>query len=220
MKQRLERSGIAKRAAQEFRSGDYVNLGFGVPNLCPPYAHEGVTFQTENGAIGYGPLVMEDEIEKADFHYHDAIGRFWVPAPGMACFDVLTSFAMIRSGRMIAILGALQVSEKGDLANWSSGGDSGGTIGGAMDLAFGSKRVIVTMDHTTREQEPRIVKECTYPLTYRQCVDLMVTDLAVIKVTPEGLLLKEVAPGWSVNEVQALTEPELIPAPDLKEMEL
>jgi len=220
MKQRLSRDLIAKRAARELKDGDYVNLGFGVPNLCPPYAHEGVTFQTENGAIGYGPLVMEDEIEKADFHYHDAIGRFWVPAPGMACFDVLTSFAMIRSGRMIAILGALQVSEKGDLANWSSGGDSGGTIGGAMDLAFGSKRVIVTMDHTTREQEPRIVKECTYPLTYRQCVDLMVTDLAVIKVTPEGLLLKEVAPGWSVDEVQALTEPELIPAPDLKEMEL
>ena len=220
MKQRLSRDLIAKRAARELKDGDYVNLGFGVPNLCPPYAHEGVTFQTENGAIGYGPLVMEDEIEKADFHYHDAIGRFWVPAPGMACFDVLTSFAMIRSGRMIAILGALQVSEKGDLANWSSGGDSGGTIGGAMDLAFGSKRVIVTMDHTTREQEPRIVKECTYPLTYRQCVDLMVTDLAVIKVTPEGLLLKEVAPGWSVNEVQALTEPEQIPAPDLKAMEL
>ena len=220
MKQRLSRDLIAKRAARELKDGDYVNLGFGVPNLCPPYAHEGVTFQTENGAIGYGPLVMEDEIEKADFHYHDAIGRFWVPAPGMACFDVLTSFAMIRSGRMIAILGALQVSEKGDLANWSSGGDSGGTIGGAMDLAFGSKRVIVTMDHTTREQKPRIVKECTYPLTYRQCVDLMVTDLAVIKVTPEGLLLKEVAPGWSVDEVQALTEPELIPAPDLKVMEL
>jgi 3-oxoacid CoA-transferase B subunit len=220
MKPRLSRDMIAKRAAHELKDGDYVNLGFGVPNLCPPYAHEGVTFQTENGAIGYGPLVMEDEIEKADFHYHDAIGRFWVPAPGMACFDVLTSFAMIRSGRMIAILGALQVSEKGDLANWSSGGDSGGTIGGAMDLAFGSKRVIVTMDHTTREQEPRIVRECAYPLTYRQCVDLMVTDLAVIKVTPEGLLLKEVAPGWSVDEVQALTEPELIPAPDLKEMEL
>jgi 3-oxoacid CoA-transferase B subunit len=220
MKQRLDRNMIAKRAAQELKDGDYVNLGFGLPNLCPPYADEGVIFQTENGAIGYGPLVMEDEIEKADFHYHDAIGRFWVPAPGMACFDVLTSFAMIRSGRMIAILGALQVSEKGDLANWSSGGDSGGTIGGAMDLAFGSKRVIVTMDHTTREQEPRIVKECTYPLTYRQCVDLMVTDLAVIEVAPEGLLLKEVAPGWSVDEVQALTEPKLIPAPDLKEMEL
>jgi acetate CoA/acetoacetate CoA-transferase beta subunit len=220
MKQRLSRDMIAKRAAQELHDGDYVNLGFGIPNLCPPYAHEGVIFQTENGAIGYGPLVMENEIEKADFHYHDAIGRFWVPAPGMAVFDVLTSFAMIRSGRMIAILGGLQVSEKGDLANWSTGGASGGTIGGAMDLAFGSKSVIVTMDHTTREQAPRIVKKCTYPLTYGECVNVIVTDIAVVRVTPQGLLLAEVVPGWTPEEVQELTEPELIVPSDLKEMQL
>ncbi len=220
MKQRLDREAIAKRAAMELKSGDYVNLGFGIPNLCAAYAEEGVTFQTENGAIGYGPLVPADERDNADFHYHDAIGRFWVPAPGMACFDVVTSFVMIRSGRMITILGALQVSERGDLANWSSGGDLGGTIGGAMDLAFGSKRVIVIMEHNTRDGKPRIVKECTYPLTRKECVDLVVTDLAVVEVTPEGLLLKEMAPGWTAEEVQALTEPKLAIAPDLKEMEL
>ena len=220
MKQRLDREAIAKRAAMELKSGDYVNLGFGMPNLCATYADEGVIFQTENGAIGYGPLVPADEIEKADFHYHDAIGRFWVPVPGMACFDVLTSFAMIRSGRMIAILGGLQVSERGDLANWSTGGALGGTIGGAMDLAFGSKSVIVIMEHNTKEGKPRIVKECAYPLTAKECVDLIVTDLAVIKVTPQGLLLREVAPGWTAEEVQELTEPKLITAPDLKEIEL
>ena len=219
MKQRLEREAIAKRAAMELRSGDYVNLGFGLPNVCAAYAEEGVVFQTENGAIGYGPLVPADQIEKADFHYHDAIGRFWIPAPGMACFDVVTSFIMIRSGRMITILGGLQVSEKGDLANWSTG-ETGGTVGGAMDLAFGSKKVIVIMEHNTREGKPRIVRECAYPLTAKQCVDLIVTDLAVVKVTPEGLVLRETAPGWTADEVQQLTEPRLIMAPDLKEMEL
>lgn len=220
MKQRLDRNGIAKRAAKELKDGDYVNLGLGIPNHCADYADEGVIFHTENGAMGYGPLVSPDEPEKADFHYHDAIGRFWVPAPGMSVFDVVTSFVMIRSGRMIVILGALEVSEKGDIANWSTGGAHSGTIGGAMDLAFGSKRVIVTMEHNTKEGKPRIVKECTYPLTRKECVDLVVTDLAVIKVTPEGLLLREVAPGWTAEEVQALTGPKLIIAPDLKEIEL
>jgi len=139
----------------------------------------------------------------------------------MAIFDVVTSFAMIRSGRLISIMGGFQVSEKGDLANWNTGGDAlGGTIGGAMDLAVGSKKVIITMDHTTKEGNYRIVKKCSYPLTAKECVDLVITDLAVIEVTPEGLLLKEVAPGWTAEEVQALTEPKLIIAPDLKEVEL
>ena len=220
MKQRLDREATAKRAAMELKSGDYVNLGFGIPNLCAAYAGEDVVFQTENGAIGYGPLVPSDEIDKADFHYHDAIGRFWIPAPGMACFDVVTSFCMIRSGRMITILGGLQISEKGDLANWSTGAEHGGTIGGAMDLAFGSKKVIVIMEHVTREGEPRLVRECTYPLTARECVDSIVTDLAVIEVTPDGFMLKEYAPGWTVEEIQQVTEPELKISPDLKEMAL
>ncbi|MBE0480910.1 MAG: succinyl-CoA--3-ketoacid-CoA transferase [Dehalococcoidia bacterium] len=218
MKQRLDRTEIAKRAARELKSGDYVNLGFGMPNLVADYADPGVIFHTENGAIGYGPLVPSTDKESADFHYHDAIGRFWVPAPGMAIFDVLTSFAMIRGGRMTAILGGLQVSEKGDLANWNTGGPQGGIIGGAMDLAFGAKRVIVTMAHTTKDGKSRILKDCTLPLTSKGCVDLVVTDLAVMEVTPSGLLLKETAPGWTAADVQALTGAKLQVAPDLKEM--
>ncbi len=221
MKQRLDRDVIGMRAAKELKDGDCVNLGFGIPTLCALYVPEGVRFQTEAGLLGYGQLVMADEIEKADWHYIDASGRFCTPAPGMAIFDVVTSFAMIRSERLISIMGGFQVSEKGDLANWNTGGDAlGGTIGGAMDLAVGSRMVIITMDHTTKEGNYRIVKKCSYPLTAKECVDLIVTDLAVIEVTPEGLLLKEVAPGWTAEEVQALTEPKLIIAPDLKEIEL
>lgn len=221
MKQRLEREVIAMRAAKELRDGDYVNLGIGMPNLCALHIPEGVIFHSENGALGYGPLVMQGEVEKADQHYVDAGARYFTPAPGMAIFDLVISFAMIRSGRLITILGGFQVSEKGDLANWNTGEDPlGGTIGGGMDLAVGAKRVIITMEHTTKDGKPKIVKQCTAPLTARECVDLIITDLAVIEVTPEGLLLKEVAPGWSAAEVQALTEPRLIVDPDLKEIEL
>jgi len=221
MKPRLEREVIAMRAAKELKDGDYVNLGIGIPNLCALHIPEGVIFHSENSALGYGPLVMQDEVEKADQHYTDAGGRYFTPAPGMSIFDLITSFAMISSGRLITILGGLQVSEKGDLANWNTGQDPlGGTIGGGMDLAVGAKRVIVAMEHSTREGKPKIVKQCTAPLTARECVDLIITDLAVIEVTPDGLLLKEVAPGWSAAEVQALTEPGLILAPDLKDIEL
>jgi 3-oxoacid CoA-transferase B subunit len=221
VKQRLEREVIAMRAAKELMDGDYVNLGIGLPNLCALHIPEGVIFHSENGALGYGPLVMQDEVEKADQHYVDAGARYFTPAPGMAIFDLVISFAMIRSGRLITILGGFQVSEKGDLANWNTGEDPlGGTIGGGMDLAVGAKRVIITMEHTTKDGKPKIVKRCTAPLTARKCVDLVITDLAVIEVTPEGLLLKEVAPGWSAAEVQALTEPRLIVARDLKEIEL
>jgi 3-oxoacid CoA-transferase B subunit len=221
MKPRLEREVIAMRAAKELKDGDYVNLGIGIPNLCALHIPEGVIFHSENGVLGYGPLVMQEEVEKADQHYTDAGGRYFTPAPGMAIFDVLTSFAMISSGRLITILGGLQVSESGDLANWNTGEDPlGGTIGGGMDLAMGAKRVIVAMEHSTKDGKPKIVKQCTAPLTASECVDLIITDLAVIEVTPDGLLLKEVAPGWSAAEVQALTEPGLIVAPDLKDIEL
>lgn len=221
MKQRLDRNTIAMRAAKELKDGDYANLGRGLPSLCALYIPEGVIFQSENGLLGYGPLVMEDEIEKAELYYVDAGGRFLTPAPGMAVFDVVTSFVMISSGRLITILGALEVSEKGDLANWNAGTDAlGGTIGGGMDLAVGAKRVIIAMEHTTKEGKPKIVKECIYPLTAKECVDLIITDLAVIEVAPQGLLLREVAPGWAAEEVQALTEPKLIVAEGLKEIEL
>jgi 3-oxoacid CoA-transferase B subunit len=221
MKFRLDRETIAMRAAKELKDGDYVNLGLGIPTLCGLYVPEGVFFQSENGALGYGPLLLEDEIDKADFHYYDAQGRFFSIAPGMAFIDIFTSFAMIRSGRMVTIMGGLQVSGKGDLANWSIGGDAlGGTIGGSMDLALGAKKVIITMEHTTKDEKPKIVEKCTSPLTARECVDMIVTDLAVIEVKPDGLILKELAPDWTAEEVQALTEPALIVAPDLKEIEL
>lgn len=220
-KQRLDRDTIAMRAAKELKAGDYANLGVGIPNLCALYVPEGVIFQSENGAIAYGPLVMEDEIQRAEFHYVDSGGRFFTLVPGTAFFDVMVSFLMIRGGRLVSILGALEVSAKGDLANWNTGGDAlGGTIGGGMDLAVGAKRVIVTMEHTTKDGKPKIVKKCSYPLTAKECVDLIVTDLAVIEVTPKGLVLKEVAPGWTAKEIQDLTEPKLKIAPDLKEMEL
>jgi 3-oxoacid CoA-transferase B subunit len=221
MKQRLDRDTMGMRAAKELKDGDCVNLGFGIPTLCALYVPDGVRFETEAGLLGYGRLVMADEIDQADWHYIDASGRFCTPAPGMAIFDVVTSFAMIRSGRLISIMGGFQVSERGDLANWNTGGDAlGGTIGGAMDLAVGSRMLIIIMEHTTKEGKPRIVKECTYPLTAKESVDLIVTDLAVIEVTPGGLLLKEVAPGWTADEIQGLTEAELIISPDLKEVEL
>jgi 3-oxoacid CoA-transferase B subunit len=221
MKNRLDREVIAMRAAKELKDGDCVNLGIGIPNLCALHMPEGVRFQTENGALGYGPLITEDEIEKVDNHYVDAGGKFWTPIPGMALFDVVTSFAMIRSGRLTSILGGLQVSEKGDLANWNTGGGAlGGTIGGGMDLAVGAKKVIVTLEHTTKEDMPKILKECTFPLTARRCVDVVISDLAVIEITESGMVLKEVAPGWSAEEIQSLTEPNLILAEDLKEIDL
>lgn len=220
-KQRLDRDTISMRAAKELKAGDYANLGVGIPNLCALYVPEGVIFQSENGAMGYGPLVLEGEIEKAEFCYVDSGGRFFTLVPGTVFYDVLTSFLMIRGGRLVSILGALEVSAKGDLANWNTGGDAlGGTIGGGMDLAVGAKRVIVTMEHTTKDGKPKIVKKCSYPLTAKECVDLIVTDLAVIEVTPKGLVLKEVAPGWTAKDIQALTEPKLKIAKDLKEMEL
>ena len=171
--------------------------------------------------MGYGSLIREDEIDEVDHHYVDAGGKYWRSAPGMALFDLLTSFSMIRSGRLTTILGGLQVSEKGDLANWNTGsGALGGTIGGGMDLAVGAKKVIVALEHVDKNGNPKIVKTCTYPLTAKNCVNVVISDMAVIEVTPKGLVLKEYAPGWSVEEIQAVTEPTLIIAEDLKELDL
>lgn len=221
MKERLSEDVVAMRAAKELEPGDYCNLGGGIPLLCAIYAREGVIFQGENGVLGYGELLTDENWQLYDFSHIDAAGHFVLPAPGESFFDFVTSLSMMRSGRLKTVLGALQVSEKGDLANHSvSAQDVYLMIGGAMDLAWGSKQVIVTMTHITKEGEPKIVKELSLPLTGKECVDLIVTDLAVIEVTGEGLLLKEIAPGWSVEEVQAFTGPKLIIAPDFKEMEL
>lgn len=222
MKEQLDEQTIALRAAREFPHGSAVNLGFGIPGLCSLFVPEGrmVMFHAENGALGFGPLLTEDQKAERDLYLVNASGQLVTWRPGISFFDHATSFGMIRGGHIdIAVLGALQVSEEGDLANWRTPGKSGG-MGGAMDLAVGCQKVIVTMTHTTRNDEPKILKKCTYPITAKACVDLVITDLAVIEVTKAGLVLKELAPGWTVEEVQALTEPKLLLASDLKEIAL
>lgn len=221
MKERLSDEVIAMRAVKELKEGDYCNLGIGIPQFGASYVPEGVQVQTENGAIGFGPLLTMENVDKVSADMADAGARFFSQAPGMCFFDLLTSFAMIRSGRMVSILGGLEVSEKGDLAIHSTGETSGfPQIGGSMDLAWGAQTLIVTMTHTTKDNNPKIVKDLRLPLSARRCVDLIVTDIAVIEVQPGGLLLKEVAPGWTAQDVQSLTEASLKIAEDLKEMEL
>ena len=208
------------RVAKELPDGTYVNLGIGIPTLVSNYVPEGHTvfYHSESGVLNCGPLADEGE---EDVDLINAGGQFLKSLPGMSFFNSADAFAMIRGGHIdLTVLGALQVSEKGDLANWMLPDRGMGNIGGAMDLAAGAKRIIVAMEHTDRRNRRKIVKECTYPVTGRQCVSLIVTDLAVIEVAKHGLILKEIAPGWTVEEVQELTEAKLTPAPDLKEVEL
>ena len=208
------------RVAKELPDGTYVNLGIGIPTLVSNYVPEGHTvfYHSESGVLNCGPLADEGE---EDVDLINAGGQFLKSVPGMSFFNSADAFAMIRGGHIdLTVLGALQVSEKGDLANWMLPERGMGNIGGAMDLAAGAKRIIVAMEHTDRRNRPKIVKECTYPVTGRQCVSLVVTDLAVIEVAKHGLMLKEIAPGWTVEEVQELTEARLTPAPNLKEVEL
>ena len=210
-KSRLDHQTMAMRAAKELQDGFYVNLGIGLPdlvsNFIPP--DKTIIYQSESGILGMGPLVLEED--KMD---HDVVNPAVHPVsvvPGASFFDIAESFDMIRGKHLdVTILGALQVSEKGDIANWMLPGKRAGAMGGALDLAVGAKRVIAMLEHTTRDGKPRILRECTYPLTAKECVELIITDLAVIEVTGEGLLLKEIAPGWSVDEIQALTEATLI----------
>ena len=220
MKERLDEQTIALRAAREFADGMVVNLGYGMPGLCANLiaGDKTVFFQSENGMLGYGTLATDEE---KDYELINASDQPVTPLSGMCFFDSAAAFDMIRGGHIdIVVLGAYQVSEKGDLANWGRPGRPATGMGGGMDLAVGAGKIIITMLHTTRDGAPRIVKECNYPLTARRCVDLIITDLAVIEVTGNGLLLKETAPGWTVREVQALTEAKLMPAEDLKEIEL
>lgn len=220
MKQRLDEQTIALRVAKEFKDGDVVNLGYGMPSLASDFIPEGrdVLFQYEIGLLGAGPLATPGE---GDEDLINASAQFITPAPGMSVFNSAEAFDMILGGHIdITVLGAYQVSEKGDLANWRTGTRHGIGMGGAMDLAVGAKKLIVSMLHTTKDGKYRIVKECDYPVTAKECVDLIVTDIAVIEVTKEGMVLKEVAPGWSADEIQAVTEPRLIIAEDLKDIEL
>jgi 3-oxoacid CoA-transferase B subunit len=197
-----------------------ANLGIGLPTLVSNFIPEGVSvlFQAENGILGYGGIAPDDEYDQ---DLINAGGQPVTLRPGAAFFDSADSFAMIRGGHVdLSVLGGFQVSEKGDLANWMVPARKAGSIGGAMDLAVGAKKLIVAMEHTTKNGEPRIVRECSYPLTAVRAVDLIVTNLAAIEVTPEGLLLTEVAPGVTPEEVYAATEPRLTPAKELREMEL
>jgi 3-oxoacid CoA-transferase subunit B len=219
-KERLDREVIAMRVAKELPDGGYVNLGIGIPTLVSGFVPEGsmVFYHSESGVLNCGPLAEEGE---EDIDLINAGGQFLRRVPGMSFFSSADAFAMIRGGHVdVTVLGAHQVSAKGDLANWMLPQRGVGNIGGAMDLAAGAKKVIVAMEHTDRENRPKIVEDCTYPITGKGCVSLIVTDLAVIQCTQEGLVLKEVAPGWTALEVQELTGTKLIVAPDLKEYQL
>lgn len=215
----LTRELIALRVARELRDGMVVNLGIGLPtlvsNFLPPQAQ--ILLQAENGILGYGSI-SDDGF---DPDLINAGGQPVTLLPGASFFDSAESFAMIRGGHVdVAVLGGLEVSETGDLANWYLPERGGGSIGGAMDLACGARRLIVAMSHVTRDGRPRIRRQCEYPLTATSVVDLIVTDLAVIEVHPGGLLLTEVAPGVHPDEVQSCTEPRLQRAASLREMDL
>ncbi len=221
MADRLDEQTMALRVAREFQDGMIVNLGAGIPTLASNYIPEDseIIFHTQNGCLGYGRAAVTEE--EQDFHLINASAQFKIPKPGMSFFDSAESFSMIRGGHVdLVVLGGLQVSEKGDLANWLIPGREPGNIGGGMDLAFGVTRLVVVMTHTTKNNEPKIVNECSYLLTAPRCVNQIITDIAVIELTPEGLVLTETVPGWTAEEVQSLTEPTLKISADLIEMAL
>ncbi len=224
MKERINRESIAMRAAKEIFDGAVVNLGIGIPSLVSSFIPEGidVIYHSENGAVGFGPVVQAEEVaEKADIDLVNASGQFVKPLPGMCFVHHADSFLMIRGGYIdIAMLGVMEISEKGDLANWMFPTRGVGNIGGGMDLAFNAKKVICLTEHTSKDGKPKIVKRCSLPLTAPECVDLIITDVSVIEVTKQGLVLKEFVPGWTPEDIQAITEAKLHISPDLKEMEL
>jgi 3-oxoacid CoA-transferase B subunit len=217
MKKGCDKLQMAARAAREIKDGMYVNMGIGLPNLIPEcLAGRDVVIHSENGLLGMGPLAGPGE---QDPDLVNAAKQPVTVKPGGSFCSQADSFAMIRGGHLdMTFLGAFQVSEKGDMANWHIPGSRVPGVGGAMDLVCGTKRVVAMMTHCSKEGEPKIVKECTYPLTGRGCVDTIITDLAVIRVTGAGLVLEEVAPDWTAEEVQAVTEPTLIVSKDLAEM--
>ncbi len=216
----LDKNGIAKRIAKELQDGYYVNLGIGVPTLVANYIPEGmsVTLQSENGLLGMGPFPTEEEV---DADLINAGKQTVTTLPGSAFFDSATSFAMIRSGRVdLTVLGAMEVNDRGDIANWKIPGKMVKGMGGAMDLVASAKNIIVAMMHTNKAGQSKLLKECTLPITGLGCVKKVVTNLCVLDITERGFELKELAPGVTVEMVKQATEGRLVVEGDIPTMEV
>ena len=216
-KTKLTRQQMCDRLAMEFQDGWIVNLGVGMPTLCSNYVDPSreIINHSENGVVGYGPLAAEGH---EDRHLVNAGGQHVTPLDGMAIVHHADSFMMIRGGMIdVTVMGAYEVAENGDFANWRIPNRKGGGIGGAMDLAACAQRVFIAMEHTTREGEPRLLKRCKLPITAPGVVKMLVTDLGLFAISPDGFELVENAPGWNPEDIQELTEAKVHVSPNLKE---